>query len=89
MLESVKNNWSTRELERQINSLLYKRLALSKDSKKVLELSTKGQVIQKPKDVIKDPYVLEFLDGDNPTIGLILCSDKNEAMVRYTLLEER
>ena len=181
MLESVKNNWSTRELERQINSLLYERLALSKDREKVLELSTKGLVIQEPKDIIKDPYVLEFLDlkesrnflekdlehalidklhafllelgkgfsfvarqrritvdgdhyyidlvfynyvlkcfvlidlkvgklthrdigqmdfyaryfekeekldGDNPTIGLILCSDKNETMVRYTLLED-
>ena len=181
MLESVKNNWSTRELERQINSLLYERLALSKDSEKVLELSTKGQVIQESRDIIKDPYVLEFLDlkenrnflekdlehalidelqafllelgkgfsfvarqrritvdgdhyyidlvfynyilkcfvlidlkvgklthrdigqmdfyvryfekeerldGDNPTIGLILCSDKNEMMVRYTLLED-
>ncbi len=180
MLESVKNNWSTRELERQINSLLYERLALSKDSEKVLELSTKGQVIQESRDIIKDPYVLEFLDlkenrnflekdlehalidelqafllelgkgfsfvarqrritvdgdhyyidlvfynyilkcfvlidlkvgklthrdigqmdfyvryfekeerldGDNPTIGLILCSDKSETMVRYTLLE--
>ena len=81
MLESVKNNWSTRVLERQINSLLYERLALSKDREKVLELSTKGQVIQEPKDIIKDPYVLEFLD-------LILCSDKNETMVRYTLLED-
>ena len=181
MLESVRNNWSTRELERQVNSLLYERLALSKDKEKVLELSTKGQVIQEPKDIIKDPYVPEFLDlkesrkflekdlehalidelqafllelgkgfsfvarqgritvdgdhyyidlvfynyvlkcfvlidlkvgklthqdigqmdfyvryfekeekleGDNPTIGLILCSDKNETMVRYTLLED-
>jgi len=181
MLESVKNNWSTRVLERQINSLLYERLALSKDKRKVLELSTKGQVIQEPTEIIKDPYVLEFLDlkesrnflekdlehalidklqafllelgkgfsfvarqrritvdgdhyyidlvfynyvlkcfvlidlkvgklthqdigqmdfyaryfeneekldGDNPTIGLILCSDKNETMVRYTLLED-
>lgn len=81
MLESVKDNWSTRVLERQINSLLYERLAVSKDREKVLELSTKGQVIQEPKDIIKDPYVLEFLD-------LILCSDKNETMVRYTLLED-
>ncbi len=62
MLESVKNNWSTRELERQINSLLFERLALSEDKSKVLELSTKGQVIQEPNDIIKDPYVLEFLD---------------------------
>jgi predicted nuclease of restriction endonuclease-like (RecB) superfamily len=48
-------------LERQVNSLLYERLALSKDREKVLELST-GQVIQEPADIIKDPYVLEFLD---------------------------
>jgi len=81
MRESVKNNWSTRVLERQINSLLYERLALSKDREKVLGLSTKGQVIQEPRDIIKDPYVLEFLD-------LILCSDKNKTMVRYTLLED-
>jgi len=181
MLEAIKDNWSTRVLERQINSLLYERLALSKDKRKVLELSTKGLVIQEPEDIIKDPYVLEFLDlkesrnflekdlehalidklqafllelgkgfsfvarqrritvdgdhyyidlvfynyvlkcfvlidlkvgklthqdigqmdfyaryfekeekldGDNPSIGLILCSDKNETMVRYTLLED-
>jgi predicted nuclease of restriction endonuclease-like (RecB) superfamily len=181
MLEAIENRWSTRELERQINSLLYERLALSKDRENVLELSTKGQVIQAPEDIIKDPYVLEFLDlkenmkfmekdlehaliddlqafllelgkgfsfvarqrritvdgdhyyidlvfynyilkcfvlidlkvgklmhqdigqmdfyvryfekeekieGDNPSIGLILCSDKNETMVRYTLLED-
>nr|QNO50951.1 hypothetical protein BBGANOMO_00025 [Methanosarcinales archaeon ANME-1 ERB6] len=179
MIEAIENRWSTRELERQTNSLLYERLALSKDREKVLELSTKGLVIQEPADIIKDPYVLEFLDlkesrnflekdlehalidklqafllelgkgfsfvarqrritvdgdhyyidlvfynyvlkcfvlidlkvgklthqdigqmdfyaryfeneekldGDNPSIGLILCSDKNETMVRYTLL---
>lgn len=181
MHECINSNWSTRELERQINSLLYERIALSKNKQKVKELSTKGHIIQKPEDVIKDPYVLEFLGlkenrnylesklekllidklkdfllelgkgfsflaqqkrvglggdhfyidlvfynyilkcfvlidlkvgklthqdigqmdfyiryfekeekrkGDNPTIGLILCSDKNEAMVKYTLLNE-
>ncbi len=179
--EAINSNWSTRELERQINSLLYERLLLSKDKKKVLELSTKGQIIETPQDLIKDPYVLEFLNlkenrallekdlesalidklqefllelgkgfafvarqrritidsdhfyidlvfynyilkcfvlidlkigklshadigqmdfyvryyekeiktaSDSPTIGLILCSDKSEAMVKYTLLEE-
>ena len=59
--ESVNSNWSTRELERQIHSLLYERLTLSKDKKKVKELSTKGQIIEKPEDIIKDPYVLEFI----------------------------
>lgn len=181
LAESVNSNWSTRELERQINSLLYERIALSKDKEKVKELSQKGQVLKTPEDIIKDPYVLEFLglkentnlhesnleqllidklqafllelgkgfslvarqkritvggdhyyvdlvfynyilkcfvlidlkigklthqdigqidfytryyekeekqDSDNPTIGLILCSDKNESMVKYTLLNE-
>lgn len=60
-IESYKNNWSVRELRRQINSLLFERLALSKDKKKVLELVRKGQVIEKPEDAIKNPYVLEFL----------------------------
>lgn len=179
--ECINSRWSTRELERQMNSLLYERLALSRDKKGVLELSKKGQVIKEPKDIVKDPFVLEFLslkenpsfqeseleeklilrlkdfllelgkgfsfiarqkritvgsdhyyvdlvfynyilkcfvlidlktgkldhgdigqmdfyvryyekeerrEGDNPTIGLILCSDQNKAMVRYTLLSE-
>lgn len=179
--EAINSKWSTRELERQINSLLYERLALSKDKQKVLELAGEGQLVRTPQDLIKDPFVLEFLnvaephalrekdleqglidhlqtfllelgrgfafvgrqkritiDGDhfyidlvfynyllkcfvlvdlkigklthgdigqmdfyvryfeqeekaiddNPTIGLILCSDKNEAIVRYTLLQE-
>src|SRR3989344_9579392 len=181
LIESINNNWSTRELERQINSLLYERMALSKDKGKVMALSKKGQIIAKPKDIIKHQYFFEFLgfkenksylekdlekalidnlkdfvlelgkgfsfvarqkrisidgdnyyvdlvfynfilkcfvlidlklgklipqdigqmdfytryfekeekiDGDNPTVGLILCSDKNEAMAKYTLLHD-
>lgn len=178
--EAINSNWSTRELERQINSLLYERLALSRDKKGVRQLADKGQIVQTAADLIKDPYVLEFLqikedhrllekdleqalidrlqtfllelgrgfafvarqkritiDGDHfyvdlvfynfllkafvlidlkagklthqdigqmdfyvrwfereekspddgPTVGLILCSNKNESMVKYTLLE--
>jgi len=177
-IEAIKNNWSARELERQINSLLYERLALSTDKKGLMRLATKGHVVQKPEDVFKDPVVMEFLglpesprlvesaleqalinnlqsfllelgkgfafvsrqerltldsdhfyidlvfyhailkcyvlidlktgklthqdlgqlqlyvnyydherrtEGDNPTLGLILCTDKNDAVVRYTL----
>jgi predicted nuclease of restriction endonuclease-like (RecB) superfamily len=177
-IEALKNNWSARELERQINSLLFERLAKSTDKQGVMQLATQGQVIQKPADVFKDPIVIEFLglpesprlvesdlemalinnlqtfllelgkgfafikrqeritiDGDhfyidlvfyhtilkcyilidlkvgklthgdlgqlqlyvnyydqercapddNPTLGLILCSDKNDAVVQYTL----
>jgi predicted nuclease of restriction endonuclease-like (RecB) superfamily len=177
-IEAIKNNWSARELERQINSLLYERLALSKDKKGLMQLATKGHHVQRPGDVFKDPVVIEFLglpesprlvetdleqaliknlqafllelgkgfafvarqerltldgdhfyidlvfyhtilkcyviidiktgklthqdlgqlqlyvnyydrerrtEGDNPTLGLILCTDKNDAVVRYTL----
>ena len=177
-IEAIRNNWSTRELERQINSLHYERLALSKDKKGVMRLALKGQTIQRPADVFKDPVVMEFLGlpasprlvesnleealinnlhsfllelgkgfafvsrqeritldgdhfyidlvfyhtilkcfvlidlkvgklthqdlgqlqlyvnyydrerrtkGDNPALGLILCTDKNDAVVRYTL----
>lgn len=61
-IEAKKNNWSLRELERQFDSSLYERLVLSKDKAYVEELSKKGQIIEKPQDVIKDPYVLEFLN---------------------------
>lgn len=177
-IESIKNHWSSRELERQINSLLFERLAKSRDQKGVIALARKGQEIQTPKDAIKDPFVLEFLnipesprlveskleesllnnlqkfllelgkgfsfverqqrltlegdhfyvdlvfyhtilkcyvlidlkvqklthsdlgqmqlyvnyydehrrtEGDNPTVGLILCTDRNDAVVKYTL----
>lgn len=177
-IESVENNWSSRELERQIGSLLYERLALSRDKKGLMKLARKGQEVQKPLDIFKDPVVIEFaglpesprlvetslesalisnlqsfllelgkgfayvarqerltLDGDhfyidlvfyhtilkcyaiielktgklthqdlgqlqlyvnyydrekrtagdNPTLGLILCADKNDTVVRYTL----
>lgn len=60
-IESSKNNWSVRELERQYDSALFTRLVLSRDKDKVKELSEKGLVLEKPKDAIKDPYVLEFL----------------------------
>lgn len=61
-VESVKNNWSLRELNRQYDSALFTRLALSKDKKEIRKLSEQGQVIESPRDLIKDPYVLEFLD---------------------------
>ncbi len=60
-IESENYNWSVRELKRQYDSALYTRLALSRDKEGVLKLSEQGQIIEKPKDVIKDPYILEFL----------------------------
>ena len=60
-IEATKNNWGVRELKRQYNSALYTRLTLSRDKDKVKELSEKGLILEKPKDAIKDPYILEFL----------------------------
>ena len=59
-IECVKNNWSTRELERQKGSLLFERFALSKNKKGLMKLARKGQELQTYEDMIKDPYVLEF-----------------------------
>jgi predicted nuclease of restriction endonuclease-like (RecB) superfamily len=56
-----KENWSVRELKRQMKSMLFHRLALSKDKAGVLEIAQKGTKIQQPEDLIKDPYVFEFL----------------------------
>ena len=63
-IEAFENNWSLRELKRQVNSSLYERLVLSKDKEKVKELAVKGQIIEKAQDIIKDPYILEFLGLD-------------------------
>ena len=60
-IEAIDNNWLARELERQINSLLYERLALSKDKRGLMRLARKGQEIRRPADVFKDPVVIEFL----------------------------
>jgi len=60
--EAIQNNWSVRELKRQINSMLFERIALSKDAKAVMKMAEKGQIIEKPEDAIKDPYILEFLN---------------------------
>ncbi|MGL5349283.1 MAG: PDDEXK nuclease domain-containing protein [Cetobacterium sp.] len=181
MIETIENNWSSRELDRQISSLLYERIKMSKDPVAVKELSVVGQKVETAYDIIKSPMVFEFLgkgdytisvesdlesalmdklqlfllelgkgfsfvgrqkrinidgdnyyidlvfynyilkcfvlidlkmgklthrdigqmdfyvryyekeirlEGDNPTIGLLLCSDKNDSMVKYTLLDD-
>lgn len=61
-IEAVKNAWSARQLERQIDSLLFDRLKKSQDIEGVLLLANQGLRAETPMDVIKDPYVLEFLD---------------------------
>ena len=62
--ETINSKWSVRELKRQIETSLFERLLLSDgkaNKEKVLELSKKGQIINNPEDMIKDPYVFEFL----------------------------
>ncbi len=59
--QCLQEGWSVRELKRQIDSLLFERIVLSKDKKSTLKLAQKGQVISKADDVVKDPYVFEFL----------------------------
>ena len=132
--EAVKSGWSVRQLQRQINTMFYHRILASKDKESVAaEIQT---TVPKPEyeKIIKDPYVLEFLDlpqnehfyeseleqalidlktedlthqdvgqmqmyvnyytrelmneGDNPPIGILLCADKSDTLVRYTLPED-
>jgi len=65
MEESIKSNWSTRQLERQINSFFYERLLSSKNKQDVSDEINKLEKTKEPEDIIRDPYVLEFL-GLNP-----------------------
>ena len=136
-IESAKSGWAVRTLQRQYNSSLYERLALSRDKNGVLRLAKEGNVIEKPEDIIKQPTVLEFLgmeenfyvdlvfynrllrcyvlidlkvdklthqdigqmqmyvnyydryeklEDENPTIGILLCKEKNDALVENCLL---
>jgi len=142
-IESERCNWSQPVLERQIHSHLFLRLMKSTDKAGVLELAQQGQARQRPMDVIKHPYVLDFLglpeatqmhesrleavivdklqpflliglkmgrmtqqdvgqmdryvrmfdelrrsEGDNPTVGLILCAEGDEVVACYTVLNE-
>ena len=80
-IECDKNNWSLRELQRQYDSALYARLALSRDKEGVLKLSERGLVIEKPQDAIKDPYVLEF-------IGLPEKSEYSESDLEQKLIDK-
>ncbi len=79
--ETVASRWSTRELERQINSLLFERLALSRDQAGVLALAQEGHAVHQPADLVKDPYVLEFT-------GLPQATRFLEADLEQALLEK-
>lgn len=77
MYECINSNWDVRELQRQRTTLLYERISTTKDKKKVIELSKEGHKILEGKDIIKDPFVLEFLDIKENTSYLETDLEKN------------
>ena len=77
MHECINSNWDVRELQRQRTTLLYERLVQSKDKNKVFELSTVGHKLEEPKDIIKDPFVLEIVDIKENTNYLESDLEKN------------
>jgi predicted nuclease of restriction endonuclease-like (RecB) superfamily len=80
-IEALENSWSLRELKRQFDTGLFERLALSKDKSKLKELSTKGQIVQSIDDMIKDPYILEF-------VGLPELSCYSESELEQKLIDK-
>ncbi|MDD2640760.1 MAG: PDDEXK nuclease domain-containing protein [Arcobacteraceae bacterium] len=80
-IEAIENNWSIRELKRQFNTGLFERLSLSKDKSKVKELSSRGQIVQSVDDMIKDPYILEF-------VGLPELSSYSESDLEQKLIDK-
>jgi len=63
-IEAANQNWTVRQLQRQYGSSLYERLALSRNKDEVLRLANEGQTLEKPRDMLKNPLVLEFLGMD-------------------------
>ena len=80
-IEATQNRWTLRELKRQFNSGLYERLQLSTDKEKVRQLATQGQMIENPQDLIKDPYILEF-------VGLPIHSSYSESQLEQKLIDK-
>lgn len=78
-IESLKNAWSARELERQINSLLFQRLAKSTDKEGILKLATQGHQPQAAADIFKDPVIMEFLGL--PESEKLIESDLENALI--------
>ncbi len=79
--EAVKSGWSTRQLERQINTFFYERLLSSKNKEKVAAEIQTSEAVKTPEDIIRDPYVLEFL-GINPNDDFYE-SDLEQALITH------
>lgn len=80
-IESQRQQWSKRQLQRQVASSLYERLALSCDKDEVMRLAQEGQVVAKPTDIIKDPLVLEF-------VGLKPDSSYSESKLETAIIDK-
>lgn len=80
-IEARKQNWSVRQLQRQYNSSLYERLAISKDKDSIMRLAQEGQTINKPDDIIKNPLTLEFL-------GLKSDASYSETKLENTIIDK-
>ncbi len=80
-LEAVDGSWSLRELKRQFDCGLFERLSLSYDKSKVKDLSLDGQVVESAKDMIKDPYILEF-------VGLPVLASYSESELEQRLIDK-
>ena len=78
--ECENSKWSVRELHRQMQSMLFHRIALSRDKEGVLALANKGDHVQKPEDILRDPYVLEFA-------GLPVAERLKESRLHSALVE--
>ena len=77
--EVENEHWGVRELKRQMKSMLFHRIALSTDNQEVLRLAKEGQIIEKPEDLIKEPYVFEFTGL--PQLPVYKEGDLEEALV--------
>ena len=78
--ECENSKWSVRELHRQMQSMLFHRIALSRDKEGVLELANQGDHVRKPEDILRDPYVLEFA-------GLPVAERLKESRLHSALVE--
>lgn len=100
-IECIRGNWSVRELRRQIASLYYQRSGLSENKTKLAAIAHAGAETLQPAQIIRDPYIFEFLGqlnayvayykkhemtpGDQSPVGILLCTRKNEALVEFAL----
>lgn len=80
-IEAFNQQWSKRQLQRQVASSLYERLALSRDKEEVMRLANEGQTIEKPTDIIKNPLVLEF-------VGLKPDASYSESMLESAIISK-